>query len=606
MSVSRSRLGARLVLAALVSILFLTLNAPGATYAETAPGSATAEKAWNVLDSVAPVLHAPPDLSRIPAVEGPERRTPPSGLEVVNPAEFCAMDALLIAWAGWETQLAVDVIRAVSDDYRVLVLVRNAATERTVRGYLQGQGINIANVGFIIDDRISGGSMWIRDYGPFCEYGDGTRGIVDFRYGSNPSDDWINQTIADSCGLPFFHTDLLHHGGNHTTDGNGMGFLSTNIIENNPSWSLASIRQEFRDYLGVDSLVVFEPMQGDLTGHCDMFCKLLNDTLFVVGEYAHPEDSYPGDYDLLNNLAAMLGSLHNLDGRPFTVARLPMCQIENGGPAGRINRTYTNMQIFNDKALLPIYDRAEDAIALERMAELMPGYEIIGINSSTIITYAGAIHCMVNTLSAPDPLIVLHTPLTEIPIGAEPRISFTLNPRFADTEASVWYRPDSAPDFIEAPAALAGGRWTVRLPAMTEDFSYYIAGTATSGSTVMEVNLPAGAPGSVFSVDVMDPASVTDAATLALLRAGPNPFMGATRLWYAVPSAMSGAAVRLTIHDAGGRLVRTLVDRIQAPGAYAEAWDATDRFGRRLPAGTYFVRLDVGGSSRTSRIVLAR
>ncbi|MCK4305223.1 MAG: right-handed parallel beta-helix repeat-containing protein, partial [Candidatus Eisenbacteria sp.] len=69
--------------------------------------------------------------------------------------------------------------------------------------------------------------------------------------------------------------------------------------------------------------------------------------------------------------------------------------------------------------------------------------------------------------------------------------------------------------------------------------------------------------------------------------AAPNPFTGATLIRYSVPTGERGA-VALSVCDATGRLVRTLIDGPQAPGRHAVQWDGTAHDGRQAPAGVYF------------------
>jgi flagellar hook assembly protein FlgD len=66
------------------------------------------------------------------------------------------------------------------------------------------------------------------------------------------------------------------------------------------------------------------------------------------------------------------------------------------------------------------------------------------------------------------------------------------------------------------------------------------------------------------------------------------------------------AHVTLSIYDAGGRLVRTLVDEQTLAGEHALIWNGRDGKGETVASGVYFVRLAVAGQVRTHKIVLLR
>ena len=96
-----------------------------------------------------------------------------------------------------------------------------------------------------------------------------------------------------------------------------------------------------------------------------------------------------------------------------------------------------------------------------------------------------------------------------------------------------------------------------------------------------------------------------DRATLSLTQSYPNPFTGTTWFTYSIP-ADAAAPVRLTVHDATGRLVRTLVNRVQGLGAYNVSWNGTDERSRPVASGVYFHHLQWNGRSETRRVVLLR
>jgi len=65
--------------------------------------------------------------------------------------------------------------------------------------------------------------------------------------------------------------------------------------------------------------------------------------------------------------------------------------------------------------------------------------------------------------------------------------------------------------------------------------------------------------------------------------------------------------VTLSAYDTEGRRVaRILEQRTYAAGRHTASWDGCDQAGRALAAGTYWLRLDCGGTQRVTRVVVVR
>ena len=96
-----------------------------------------------------------------------------------------------------------------------------------------------------------------------------------------------------------------------------------------------------------------------------------------------------------------------------------------------------------------------------------------------------------------------------------------------------------------------------------------------------------------------------DAPGMTLLHPGrPNPTGSATVVRYDIASA---GAVRLTVYDSRGRVVKTVVDRYHAAGTYEATWNGENEAGARTPPGVYFLSLRTSeGESSTRKVVLAR
>ncbi len=81
----------------------------------------------------------------------------------------------------------------------------------------------------------------------------------------------------------------------------------------------------------------------------------------------------------------------------------------------------------------------------------------------------------------------------------------------------------------------------------------------------------------------------------------PNPFNPATTIEYEIAERSD---VTLTIFNAIGQEVATLVHENQLPGSYAVRWNGLDASGRKMSSGIYFYRLIAGGHQSTRRMVL--
>jgi hypothetical protein len=85
--------------------------------------------------------------------------------------------------------------------------------------------------------------------------------------------------------------------------------------------------------------------------------------------------------------------------------------------------------------------------------------------------------------------------------------------------------------------------------------------------------------------------------------ATPNPFVDNT---YIAFSMGQGSHVRLTVHDVRGRLVRTLVDRVETPGHHRVMWNGRDDRGGAVAAGIYFVSYRAGTHAFVERAIVMR
>lgn len=107
--------------------------------------------------------------------------------------------------------------------------------------------------------------------------------------------------------------------------------------------------------------------------------------------------------------------------------------------------------------------------------------------------------------------------------------------------------------------------------------------------------VPTGVPAGV--TDLPAPSAQIEVATY------PNPFNPVLNLRVVLPEA--GHPV-VRIHDAGGRLVRSIDMGERSAGAMVTSWNGTDDRGHQLPGGIYYMNVAVGGREVQSRVVMLK
>jgi hypothetical protein len=99
------------------------------------------------------------------------------------------------------------------------------------------------------------------------------------------------------------------------------------------------------------------------------------------------------------------------------------------------------------------------------------------------------------------------------------------------------------------------------------------------------------------------PTHVPNRTAFRLHTVAPNPFNPTTEIHFELGTE---TRAEIKIYDLMGRLVKVLVDEVRPPGPDSVAWDGTDRTGRKVAAGVYFVRAVSGGRTEVRKIALVK
>ena len=153
--------------------------------------------------------------------------------------------------------------------------------------------------------------------------------------------------------------------------------------------SFEEICRLLKQHLNLDSLTHLEPLAGEPLGHIDMFVTVAAPNVVVVGQYDPAVDAT--NARILDENVSSLSKLTTQQGS-MQVVRIPMPSHADGRW-----RTYTNVIYANGVLLVPQYPDFcpdLDAQAIEIFKKVLPGWKVVGVDSSKLITKNGALHCV--------------------------------------------------------------------------------------------------------------------------------------------------------------------------------------------------------------------
>ncbi len=350
-------------------------------------------------------------------------------------------------------------------------------------------------------------SIWIRDYGGNTIYSDdvGERALTDWIYNRpRPLDDIMPTEHANMIGMPIYVTDtgindLVNTGGNYMSDGLGNAFASNLILEENEAGNPYNVSAKTEDeidaimnaYMGIENYIKMETLPYDEIHHIDMHMKLLDEETILVSRY--PEGVADGP-QIEENINYVLSNFQSPFGTPYEIKWIDAPPSTSGSypDTGGYYRTYSNAVFVNKSIIVPTYRPEVDEPALDYIRELLPGYNVVGIDvdnsNEPLIASLGAIHCITHTIGVDEPLWIVHQPINEVPTS---NTSVSINAMIKHisgiNNATVYWREAGESEFNQLSMTIIGDdNWSVDLliPSGAESIEYYIEAEANSGKSL--------------------------------------------------------------------------------------------------------------------------
>ncbi len=413
--------------------------------------------------------------------------TPPTK-SVRTMAEWEELEGVLITWTSY-TSILRQIVDYAQEEGLVYIVCSDS---NSVKTYLQSGGVPLVNLKFII---ASYNSVWCRDYGPWYVYSDiaDSAYIIDWIYNRpRPLDDLIPGIVANLKNIPLYQMtqspyNFTATGGNFMTDGNGTGFSSKLILTENSSKTEAEIDTMMKKFMGIKRYIKFETLPYDQIHHIDMHMKLLDEETILVGQYPAGVADGP---QIEANLQYLLNNFQTCYSKPYKVVRIPMPPDAQGRYPNNSGdyRTFTNSLIMNKTVIVPTYEVRYDTTALRIYREAMPGYNVVGINSNSIITALGAIHCITKELGVNEPIFISHSAIRSVVSTNNPfEVKAFIKTRTGISNAKLFWSVDTSQGFNQIlMTQIQPDTFAANIPVQSNGVKvfYYITAQSNSGRVV--------------------------------------------------------------------------------------------------------------------------
>jgi len=354
----------------------------------------------------------------------------PASLGYRMPGEWEPHESTWIAWphnrTDWPGKFAVipwvyaEIVRNLARVERVNILVNDERAEVVTREVLvtaevlpksaAAPGTRSGSVKFW---HIPTNRGWLRDTGPtFVIRGGKSLAAVAWRFNAWAKyNDWkldapVSAQIGEWAKAPTWRPEIdvdgelrrvVLEGG--SIDVNGRGTLLTteecllsDVQQRNPGIGREQLEHIFANYLGIRKVIwLGSGIAGDDThGHVDDISRFVAPNIVIT---AYEPDTGEANHAPLRDNYLRLTKSSDQTGKPLRVIKLPMpAPVYFDGQ--RLPASYANFYIANQLVLVPVFNDANDRVAMNIIADALPGRTVVGIYCGDFILGLGALHCM--------------------------------------------------------------------------------------------------------------------------------------------------------------------------------------------------------------------
>lgn len=272
---------------------------------------------------------------------------------------------------------------------------------------------------------VSNNDSWVRDSGPTFLINDkGGLRLVDWDFNAWggldeglyfpwDQDDLIPRKIAELTGAERYKAPLVMEGGSIHTDGEGTLLATEECLLNpnrNPNLSKQQIEDYLKKYLSVEKIIWLPKgcYNDETNGHVDNICCFVKPGVVLL---LWTEDKNDPQYEISSEALKILESSTDARGRNLEVHTIGMPKpvlitadecwgvdsVDGTIPrkeGDRLAASYVNFYIANGGIVAPIFGDPADEPAIEKLKQLFPDREVVGIYAREILLGGGNIHCI--------------------------------------------------------------------------------------------------------------------------------------------------------------------------------------------------------------------
>src|SRR5574344_456993 len=246
---------------------------------------------------------------------------------------------------------------------------------------------------------------WARDHAFITLVSEQGKHLLDFKFNGwgekfpSTKDNAINRHLFGSGlvnGEYVDHTDFVLEGGSIESDGKGTIFTTSCCMtakHRNEPMDRNGIEEAMKKSLQADRILWIDHghlIGDDTDGHIDTLVRIApNNILLYVG----CDDATDPQYDDMKAMEEQLKGFKTAGGEPYRLMKLPMPSPIYDGE-DRLPATYANFLIMNKAIIMPTYAQHDnDESARKILQKAFKGYDVICIDSRTLILQHGSIHC---------------------------------------------------------------------------------------------------------------------------------------------------------------------------------------------------------------------